>query len=93
MKIVAVCGNGLGSSLMIEINIKKILREKNIKAEVTHIDLSNASTIKADIYIMGKDISKSCSLNNKIVLESLIDKTELENKLINKIQSMQNKDE
>ena len=32
MKIMAVCGSGLGSSFMVEMNIKKVLKKLNIDA-------------------------------------------------------------
>lgn len=36
MKIMAICGSGLGSSFMVEMNIKKVLKKLNIDAEVEH---------------------------------------------------------
>lgn len=39
MKIMAICGSGLGSSFMVEMNIKKVLKKLNIDAEVEHSDL------------------------------------------------------
>ena len=35
MKITAVCGTGLGSSFMLEMNVKKVLKELGVTAEVT----------------------------------------------------------
>ena len=42
MKILVCCGNGLGSSFMIEMNIKKALQEIGAEAEVSHCDLASA---------------------------------------------------
>lgn len=39
MKIMAICGSGLGSSFMVEMNIKKVLKKLEIEAEVEHSDL------------------------------------------------------
>ena len=36
MKIMAICGSGLGSSFMVEMNIKKVLKKLEIEAEVEH---------------------------------------------------------
>ena len=36
MKIMAICGSGLGSSFMVEMNIKKVLKKLDIDAEVEH---------------------------------------------------------
>lgn len=42
MKITVVCGNGLGTSLMMEMSIKSILKDLSISADVDHVDLGSA---------------------------------------------------
>ncbi|TDX45184.1 PTS sugar transporter subunit IIB [Orenia marismortui] len=82
MKILAVCGSGLGSSFMLEMNIKDVLTEIGIEAEVDHSDLASATQDVADWFVMGKDIANSAPhLNNVISLDSIIDKEELKQKL------------
>lgn len=56
MKIMVVCGNGLGSSFIMEINVKKALTELGKSAEVDHTDLTSAKTVQADIYFGAADI-------------------------------------
>ncbi|WP_134683687.1 PTS sugar transporter subunit IIB [Brevibacillus migulae] len=55
-KILVVCGNGLGSSFIVEMNVKKILGELGIQAEVSHTDLATSKTEQADVYLGSKDI-------------------------------------
>ncbi|MBO1913994.1 PTS sugar transporter subunit IIB, partial [Microvirga sp. 3-52] len=44
MKILTVCGSGLGTSFMVEMNINTILSELGITdVEVNHSDLSSAA--------------------------------------------------
>lgn len=83
MKIMAICGSGLGSSFMVEMNIKKVLKKLNIDAEVEHSDLSSATPGAADLFVMAKDIAESASLpdNQLLVINNIIDINELENKL------------
>lgn len=83
MKILVCCGSGLGSSFMIEMNIKKIINEINVEAEVDHSDLSSAKGIAADIYVGTRDItSQLTSLNGEIIsLNNMIDLAELREKL------------
>jgi len=83
MKIMAICGSGLGSSFMVEMNIKKVLKKLNIEAEVEHSDLSSATPGAADVFVMAKDIAASASVpeNQLIVINNIIDINELENKL------------
>lgn len=83
MKILVCCGNGLGSSFMIEMNVKKILQELGVQAEVNHSDLSSASGIKADIYVGTRDIaSQMTNLGGVVVsLNNMVDKNEMKTKL------------
>ena len=83
MKIMAICGHGLGSSFMLEMNMKKALKIIGVEAEVEHADLSSAVPNAADLFVIGKDLASSVSVSDdkKIVLNSIIDKKELEEKL------------
>lgn len=49
----------LGSSFMVEMNIKKVLKKLEIDAEVEHSDLSSATPGAADLFVMAKDIAAS----------------------------------
>lgn len=88
MKIMAVCGSGLGSSFMLEMNIKKVLNKISYEAEVDHSDLASVNENSADLFVMGKDIAQSSSIDeNKIViLDSIISLSELEDKLTKKLE-------
>ena len=83
MKILVCCGSGLGSSFMIEMNIKKALQELGVEAEVSHSDLSSAAGIKADIYVGTRDIATQLTgLGGEVVsLNNMIDKKELTEKI------------
>ena len=80
MKIMAVCGSGLGSSFMVEMNIKKVLKKIGVEAEVEHSDLASALPGAADVFVMGKDIA-TVPADKLIVLDSIISMPELEEKL------------
>ena len=83
MKIMAICGSGLGSSFMVEMNIKKVLKTLDIDAEVEHSDLSSATPGVADLFVMAKDIASSASVpeNQLVVINNIIDINELEAQL------------
>lgn len=57
-KVLIVCGNGLGSSFIVEMNVKKILAEMNKEAEVAHTDLTSAKSETADLILSAKDIAE-----------------------------------
>ncbi|MGL4860934.1 MAG: PTS sugar transporter subunit IIB [Enterobacteriaceae bacterium] len=88
MKIMAVCGSGLGSSFMVEMNIKKVLRKLQIEATVEHSDLSSVSADSADLFVMAKDIAMSANIpaEKLVVISNIIDINELENKLSEHLQ-------
>ena len=83
MKIMAICGSGLGSSFMVEMNIKKVLKKMGVEADVEHSDLSSAIPSEADLFVMAKDIAASASIpdNQLIVITNIIYINELETKL------------
>lgn len=83
MKILTVCGSGLGTSFMVEMNINQILQELGVSGvEVAHADLSSAAPGDADVFFLAKDIADGGShLGEVVVLESIIDMDELREKV------------
>lgn len=83
MKMMAVCGSGLGSSFMMEMNIKKVLKNLNVVAEVEHSDLGSVTPDVADVFVMAKDIAYSANLpeDKIIIINNIIDLKEIEQKI------------
>lgn len=82
-KIMCCCGSGLGSSMLVHMNVEKVLKKLGKTGiEVSHSSLSDASETSADLFIVGKDLAAFVGhLPHKIVLENMIDINELEAKL------------
>ncbi|MDN6106673.1 MAG: PTS sugar transporter subunit IIB, partial [Lactococcus sp.] len=60
MRLAAVCGSGLGSSFMVEMNIQTILKELSISGvDVQHYDVGSASPDLADVFFVGGDLADS----------------------------------
>lgn len=55
LKIVTVCGNGIGSSLMLKMKIEEIAEENGIDAQVESIDSNAAVGKDADLYVTVKE--------------------------------------
>ncbi|WP_101842818.1 PTS sugar transporter subunit IIB [Halobacillus sp. Marseille-P3879] len=83
MKILAVCGSGLGTSFMVEMNINQAFEELGVTdVEVSHSDLSSAAPGDADVYFLAKDIAESGEhLGEIVVLDNIIDMDELREKV------------
>jgi len=85
MKITVVCGNGLGTSLMMEMSIKNIVKDLGVAAEVDHVDLGSAKGTPSDIFVGTKDIAEQLVAQNvagKIVsLNNMVDKVAMKERL------------
>jgi PTS system ascorbate-specific IIB component len=51
MKILAVCGLGMGTSLILRMNIEEVLRNSGTKASVEHSDVSSAKSMNYDYVV------------------------------------------
>ena len=51
MKILAVCGMGLGSSLLLRIGVEEVLRELHVDASVEAVDITTAKAGGADLIV------------------------------------------
>lgn len=58
MKILAVCGFGVGSSMVLKMSIVKVVKDLGLKAEVENTDLSTAKATKADVYFTSNELLK-----------------------------------
>lgn len=84
-RIVTICGTGLGSSFFVEMNIQKILAKHGREREydLSHSALFDVNWMEVDIAVVARDIADCVPLAvKKIVLDSIIDTEELEQKLM-----------
>lgn len=51
LKVLTVCGVGMGSSLLLKMNAEKALTALGVEASVEHTDLSSARGMRADVVI------------------------------------------
>ncbi len=82
-KIVCICGSGLGSSFLVEMNVKTILKDLGLDLEVEHTDLGSAWPGVADLIICGSDLYDNCKrFGDTMPLQNIMDKNELKEKLV-----------
>lgn len=84
MKIVAVCGMGMGSSLIAKMNIESILNEKGIEGTVENCDVGSVSGHPADWYVATQEIANNMPEEFKkrtIILHDFVNKDEMEKEL------------
>ncbi|WP_434343285.1 PTS ascorbate-specific subunit IIBC [Mycoplasma sp. 06067-C1-B144P-99-0482-3] len=82
-KIVAVCGQGLGSSLLIEMNLKNVIKELDLPIQITHTNLNSFDpTDETTLAVVcGIDLQNSINFERKIVLENLLDQDQAKQKI------------
>ncbi|WP_243388190.1 PTS sugar transporter subunit IIB [Bacillus kexueae] len=82
-KILVVCGNGLGSSFMVEMNVKNVLAQLGVEADVSHTDLTTAKTEKADLYLGSSELISTLDDGTRTIigLTNLFDQEELKRHL------------
>ncbi|WP_447884099.1 PTS sugar transporter subunit IIB [Serratia fonticola] len=56
MKILTVCGLGMGSSLILKMNVEAVLKQHGIQASVEHMDVSSAASASADLVITNAEL-------------------------------------
>lgn len=83
-KIMCICGSGLGSSFLVEVNVQSVLKDLGLtEIEVEHCDLGSAWPGIADLIVSGADLADNVSrFADNIALTNIMDKNELKEKLV-----------
>ena len=56
--IMCCCGSGLGSSMLVRMNVEKALKKLGASGiSVSHSSLSDAAEGAADLFVVGKDLA------------------------------------
>lgn len=86
-KILCCCGSGLGSSMLVRMNVDKVLSQLGVSGvSVENSSISDATEGNADLFIVGRDLEDFvATLPNVIILDNLVSLTELEEKLKEKL--------
>ena len=75
-KIIVACNSGLGTSLMIRLNVEALLKEWGLKAWVEHTDISSVDTFDADLIIGSNYVMESLQLAKDVEVIGLDDITD-----------------
>ena len=86
MKIVAICGAGVGTSGILKVNAERVLQRLDIEADVTASDVAGLAAAAADAQVIltspelvdkiGKTFADIVVINNYFDLEELAEKLE-----------------
>ncbi|TKK12443.1 PTS maltose transporter subunit IIABC [Enterobacter cancerogenus] len=84
MKIVCVCGMGLGSSVIAKMNIEQVLKKMKLSATVDTCDLGSVRSVPADLYVATRELAVSMPAevqSKTIVLTNFVRKVEIESSI------------
>lgn len=84
ISILAVCGFGVGSSLLLKINISNVAKTNQIDAEVNTGDVATATSTPCDVIFTSKELAETMTKRAKVpvvVIDSFVDKKEIQEKL------------
>lgn len=87
MKVLAACGNRMGSSQMIKMKITKVFKKLNISVSVDHLSVGEAKSVVSSydmVFVSESLVSNfsNASSKTKIVgLKNLLSETEIETKI------------
>lgn len=85
MKVVAICGAGVGTSAILKVNAERVLERLDIDAEVTASDVASVATAAADaqVILTSPELVDRIGPTNAdvVVIENYFDLDELERKL------------
>jgi len=84
-KIVAVCGQGIGTSILLKMNTEKVLRKLGVQAEVSAADVASAlkTAQAADILCTSADLAHEFDNvpAQVVVIDNFTNLNEIETKL------------
>ncbi|WP_426350315.1 PTS sugar transporter subunit IIB [Alloiococcus sp. CFN-8] len=88
VKIVTVCGAGVGSSMMLRVFTQQILKAEGIDAEVEASDIGSVNADSYDIVITTSDFADILrSSSAKIIrIDNMMDKAYLKEQLLKSIE-------
>ncbi len=83
LRIATVCGVGMGTSLLLKMNVQDVCRQLGIEAEVEHMDVTQAKGARVDVIIASTSLAADLGDLGKPVLSvrNFMNKEEIRERL------------
>lgn len=91
MKIITVCGNGIGSSLMLAMKIQELCDEEGMKVDVESCDVSAAVGKTCDLFITVKELASHFNAEKTLIVRSYINKSKIKQDVLEEIKKRYSK--
>lgn len=77
MKIITVCGNGIGSSLMLAMKIQELCDIEGITVDVEPSDANSALGKSCDFYVTVKELAPNLDQSKTLIVRSYTNKKKI----------------
>lgn len=82
LRVVTVCGMGLGSSMIMKMTVEKALKKLGVKYKVDHWDMGTVKSQGADLIVTTKQFENSFKdKDNLVILDNIMSEEEATRKL------------
>lgn len=82
MKILCVCGLGMGSSLILKMTVEKAMQEMGIPCDIEHQAAGTMGGINADLIVAAEDFADELAGRDNVVLvQNIVKKDEVKAKI------------
>jgi ascorbate PTS system EIIB component len=84
MKILAVCGMGFGSSMILKMTMERVLKDLGIKADIVIADIGTAKSESADLIVTSHEFGNLLRGRNipMVEMKNYVDREEMKAKLM-----------
>lgn len=94
LKIMTVCGFGIGSSLILKMTVDSVMEKNDIKASTEPHDVTSVSDEGVDLLLVSNELypevkdKVTCPI---LIIDNFVDEEEVAGKLLPKIKELQEK--
>ena len=89
IKVLTVCGNGIGSSLLLKLKIEEIAKEEGIDVDAESIDSGSAAGRKVDLIVTVKEFKNLFAEDQKIaIIRSYTNKKKIKEDVLPALQEL-----
>ena len=87
MKIITVCGNGVGSSLMLAMKIQEICDTEGISVDIEASDVNTALGKSCDLYVTVKELAPNLDESKTLIVRSYTNKKKIKEDILEVLKS------
>ncbi len=91
MKIFTVCGNGIGSSIMLKMKLDEICEEYGIEADIESTDFNSAQGKEADLIVTVKELANQFENKKVAIIRSYVNKNKIKEDVLDILLQMSDK--